>query len=62
MPTGPLTFEAALDLATSRNLGLLAARRQREIREAAIVRELTWQHTRARQELQADIKELLGLL
>ena len=36
MPTGPLTFEAALDLATSRNLGLLAARRQREIREAAI--------------------------
>src|SRR5438128_2169637 len=32
----PLTFEAALDLATSRNLGLEAARRQRAIREAAI--------------------------
>ncbi len=34
--TGPLTYDAALDLATSRNLGLLAARRQRAIREAAI--------------------------
>ena len=31
-----MTFEAALDLATSRNLGLEAARRQRAIREAAI--------------------------
>ena len=34
--TGPLTYEAALDLATSRNLGLLAARGLRAIREAAI--------------------------
>lgn len=33
---GPLTYEQALDLATSRNLGLEAARRQRAIREAAI--------------------------
>lgn len=33
---GPLTFEQALDLATSRNLGLEAARRQRAVREAAI--------------------------
>ena len=35
VPT-PLRFETALDLATSRNLGLEAARRQRAIREAAI--------------------------
>ena len=35
VPT-PLGFQAALDLATSRNLGLEAARRQRAIREAAI--------------------------
>src|SRR5947209_9120 len=35
-PLSPLTFQAALDLATSRNLGLEAARRQRAIREAAI--------------------------
>ena len=35
-PATPLTYEAALDLATSRNLGLEAARRQRAIREAAI--------------------------
>jgi outer membrane protein, heavy metal efflux system len=34
--TGALTFNAALDLAMSRNLGLAAARRQRAIREAAI--------------------------
>jgi cobalt-zinc-cadmium efflux system outer membrane protein len=33
---GPLTYEQALNLATSRNLGLEAARRQRAIREAAI--------------------------
>jgi cobalt-zinc-cadmium efflux system outer membrane protein len=33
---GPLTYEQALDLATSRNLGLEAARRQRAIREGAI--------------------------
>ena len=32
----PLTFEAALDLATSRNLGIDAARRQRAVREAAV--------------------------
>ena len=32
----PLTYEAALALATTRNLGLEAARRQRAIREAAI--------------------------
>jgi cobalt-zinc-cadmium efflux system outer membrane protein len=32
----PLTFGAALDLATSRNLGLEAARRQRAIREAQL--------------------------
>jgi cobalt-zinc-cadmium efflux system outer membrane protein len=36
VPLTPLTYEAALDLATSRNLGLVAARRQRAIREAAI--------------------------
>src|SRR5881397_3633147 len=36
VPLTPLTYEAALDLATSRNLGLEAARRQRAIREAAI--------------------------
>src|SRR5712691_296753 len=35
-PLTPLTYDAALDLATSRNLGLMAARRQRAIREAAI--------------------------
>jgi outer membrane protein, heavy metal efflux system len=35
-PAGPLTYQQALDLATSRNLGLAAARRQRAIREAAI--------------------------
>jgi len=33
---GTLTFEQALDLATSRNLNVEAARRQRAIREAAI--------------------------
>ncbi len=32
----PLTFGQALNLATTRNLGLEAARRQRAIREAAI--------------------------
>jgi cobalt-zinc-cadmium efflux system outer membrane protein len=32
----PLTFENALDLATSRNLGLEASRRQRAIRDAAV--------------------------
>jgi outer membrane protein, heavy metal efflux system len=32
----PLTFSAALELATSRNLGLEAARRQRAIREAQV--------------------------
>jgi outer membrane protein, heavy metal efflux system len=36
VPATPLTFDAALDLAMSRNLGLAAARRQRAIREAAI--------------------------
>ncbi len=35
-PSIPLTYDGALDLATSRNLGLEAARRQRAIREAAI--------------------------
>ena len=35
-PLTPLTYDAALDLATSRNLGLEAVRRQRAIREAAI--------------------------
>ena len=35
-PPTPLTFDAALDLATSRNLGLVAARHQRAIREAAV--------------------------
>ncbi len=34
--SGPLTYDRALDLATSRNLGLAAARRGRAIREAAI--------------------------
>lgn len=34
--SGPLTYDQALDLATSRNLGLAAARRARAIREAAI--------------------------
>jgi cobalt-zinc-cadmium efflux system outer membrane protein len=34
--SAPLTYERALNLATSRNLGLEAARRQRAIREAAI--------------------------
>ena len=36
VPLAPLTYNAALDLATSRNLGLEAARRQRAIRVAAI--------------------------
>ena len=34
--SGPLTYDQALDLASSRNLGLAAARRARAIREAAI--------------------------
>ena len=34
--TRPLTFDAALALATARNLGLEAARRQRAIREATV--------------------------
>jgi outer membrane protein, heavy metal efflux system len=34
--TGSLTYEQALDLATSRNLNIAAARRQRAIRESAI--------------------------
>ena len=34
--TAPLTFGAALELATARNLGLEAARRQRAIREAQV--------------------------
>ncbi len=33
---GALTYQAALDLATARNLGLAAAMRQRAIREAAV--------------------------
>lgn len=33
---GPLTYQAALDLATARNLGLATAMRQRAIREAAV--------------------------
>src|SRR5712692_6839472 len=36
VPAGSLTYQAALDLALSRNLGLAAARRQRAIREAAV--------------------------
>jgi cobalt-zinc-cadmium efflux system outer membrane protein len=36
VPSGPLTYEQALALATTRNLSLDAARRQRAIREAAI--------------------------
>ena len=36
IPPNPLTYEQALSLATSRNLNLEAARRQRAIREAAI--------------------------
>ena len=36
VPSGPLTYEQALALATTRNLNLSAARRQRAIREAAI--------------------------
>ena len=36
VPSTPLTYEQALALATSRNLSLDAARRQRAIREAAI--------------------------
>ena len=36
LPSGPLTYEQALSLATTRNLSLDAARRQRAIREAAI--------------------------
>jgi cobalt-zinc-cadmium efflux system outer membrane protein len=35
-PSGPLTFEAALQLAAGRNLRVEAARRQRGIREAAV--------------------------
>jgi cobalt-zinc-cadmium efflux system outer membrane protein len=34
--TTPLTYQQALDLATSRNLGVAAARRARAIREAAV--------------------------
>src|SRR5438552_13804757 len=34
--TGPITYEQALDIATSRNLNVEAARRQRAIRESAI--------------------------
>ncbi len=34
--TRPLTFQNTLDMATSRNLGLAAARRQRAIRDAAV--------------------------
>src|SRR5437667_12484031 len=34
--TGPLAYAQALDLATSRNLNIAAARRQRAIRESAI--------------------------
>ncbi|HEY1308476.1 MAG TPA: TolC family protein [Vicinamibacterales bacterium] len=33
---GPLTYEAALDMATSRNLRVEAARRQRAVRESAV--------------------------
>lgn len=35
-PATPLTFKAAVDLATARNLGLAAAMRQRAIREAQV--------------------------
>ncbi len=35
-PAGALSYQAALDLASSRNLGLAAAMRQRAIREAAV--------------------------
>jgi len=35
-PAGALSYQAALDLATARNLGLAAAMRQRAIREAAV--------------------------
>ena len=38
----PLTFSAALDLATSRNLGLEAARRQRAIRDAQLRTARQW--------------------
>ncbi len=38
----PLTFSAALELATSRNLGLEAARRQRAIREAQLRTARQW--------------------
>ncbi len=38
----PLTFGAALELATSRNLGLEAARRQRAIREAQLRTARQW--------------------
>ncbi len=38
----PLTFGAALELATSRNLGLEAARRQRAIREAQVSAAGQW--------------------
>jgi cobalt-zinc-cadmium efflux system outer membrane protein len=40
--SAPLTFSAALDLATSRNLGLEAARRQRAIREAQLRTARQW--------------------
>src|SRR2546426_12524412 len=36
VPAGPLTYERALALATSRNLNVEAARRARALREAAI--------------------------
>jgi cobalt-zinc-cadmium efflux system outer membrane protein len=35
-PAGAVSYQAALDLATARNLGLAAAMRQRAIREAAV--------------------------
>ncbi len=41
-PGAPLTFAAALDLATSRNLDLEAARRQRAIREAGLTIAREW--------------------
>jgi cobalt-zinc-cadmium efflux system outer membrane protein len=40
--SAPLTFSAALDLATSRNLGLEAARRQRAIRDAQLRTARQW--------------------
>jgi cobalt-zinc-cadmium efflux system outer membrane protein len=36
VPSAPLTFEAALNLATGRNLRVEAARRQRAVRESAV--------------------------